>query len=193
MSRLTVLQFASNSPTMLPRAATTTAAYPRGAFPTQGRGNTLKVEINGVDLSLGWNGGNSPGFPRKPKTANYRRERLTPQQIALLKGLKPPKDPKPLPDAERTFSDNPDPDRVIEATFRQSWIWWRASVTKKPDWVSKLAMKSNAEVRLRGDKGQITKDWIWLNGVRLRFLDIGKPFCVCKIDGELARMIRDAG
>ena len=156
--------------------------------PYQGSGNQLHVEINGVELRLGWNGSNRPKFPRRPTHCNYQRHRLSPEQIARLKGEKPRPALAPLPEPEP--NTGPDPDRIIEADFRQSWIWWKGSIRRGPPWVTKLAMKGNGQVRLRGDKDAITKDCIWINGERLRFLDSGKPFCVCRIDGRLARRIR---
>ena len=52
--------------------------------PYQGRGRALHVEVNGVALSLDWNGGNVPAWPARPQHAQYRRERLTPEQSVQL-------------------------------------------------------------------------------------------------------------
>ena len=158
--------------------------------PHQGRGNGLRMEVNGVSLSLRWNGGNRPKWPRRTKTADYATD-LTPAQVARLKGQKPPRlpDPKPAPTEQHT---GPDPERVIEATWRQRWIWWRGSISKGPAWATKLTMKANTQVRLFGEKATITKDWIWINGVRLQFRDIGRRYCICSIDGLTARRIRAA-
>ena len=53
--------------------------------PHQGRGNKLEVEINGVSLSLWWNGGNYPKFPAEPEYANYQRRPLTNEQVEQMK------------------------------------------------------------------------------------------------------------
>ena len=58
--------------------------------PYQGRGMQLHVEINGVPLTLDWNGGNDPPFPATPISANYRRERLSDDQVERLRHGKPP-------------------------------------------------------------------------------------------------------
>ena len=57
--------------------------------PYQGRGIQLHLEINGVPLALDWNGGNRPPFPAKPNFADYRRERLSDDQVERLRHGKP--------------------------------------------------------------------------------------------------------
>ena len=57
--------------------------------PYQGRGLALHLEVNGVALSLDWNGGNEPPFPARTKHADYRREGLTPEQADRLREVPP--------------------------------------------------------------------------------------------------------
>ena len=53
--------------------------------PHQGPGIQLHLEINGVPLALDWNGGNEPPFPARPTSADYRRERLTDDEVRRLR------------------------------------------------------------------------------------------------------------
>ena len=57
--------------------------------PYQGRGRQLHLEINGVALTLDWNGGNYPPFPEKPASADYRHEGLSDDQVEWLRHGKP--------------------------------------------------------------------------------------------------------
>ena len=42
--------------------------------PYQGHGVSLSLEVNGVAVTLVWNGGNQPSFPATPTSADYRIE-----------------------------------------------------------------------------------------------------------------------
>ena len=61
--------------------------------PYQGRGLALHVEVNGVPLSLEWNGGNDREPPAMVQHADYHRE-LTAEQVAALREVPAPNNPR---------------------------------------------------------------------------------------------------
>ena len=113
---------------------------------------------------------------------------ITPKPATVFPNVAPPSQP-----AIGVPASKPDPERSIVCDWSRGWSkFWKARMIGKPLWVTKLRMKGDTELRLFGDNFEITRDDIWIGGVRLRFhVSSNNPrYCEANLAPELGRTIR---
>ena len=165
-----------------------------GGAPYQGRGKTLDLEINGVELRLEWRGGNRPKFPRRPTHAYYRREDLSPVQMARLRGRKPARQPEPEPQpspAPAPAGPEVNPLRAVRGRWRRGWRFWVLKIESGVPWIRKVTMKGDTHVRCRGEGGPILNGPVWIGRYPVSFSPHKSGnFFFANVDPETGRSIR---
>ena len=158
--------------------------------PYQGRGNPLRLEVNGVEITLDWNGTNRPRFPRRPTSANYRRQRIE-GVIDQLRG-RPAARPEPeQPSPPAPAGPEVNPLRAVRGTWRRGWRFWVLKIESGVPWIRKVTMKGDTHVRCRGEGGPILNGPVWIGRYPVSFSPHKSGnFFVANVDPETGRSIR---
>ena len=127
-----------------------------------------------------------------------RKKRQPPPPRVSIPTPPPVPEPEPEPESEprsdpvRAYSEsNPDIERSLTMRWRRRWIWWRGTIVSGPPWITKVTMRGDKFVRVFGDHDRILKDFVWVNGIPLRFVAAGRKYCQARIDQSTAGLIRE--